>query len=116
MKLESIAKVCHQANKAYCEGLDDFSQVDWEHAPQWQRDSAVNGVTFTINNPDAPPSASHDSWLKEKLDAGWKYGKEKDAEKKEHPCCVPYDELPESQKIKDVLFQSIVKSIFKDAK
>ena len=28
---------------------------------------------------------------------GWKYGPVKDPEKKEHPCFVPYDDLPPSR-------------------
>lgn len=30
--LAKIAKVCHQANKAFCEANDDNSQKDWEQA------------------------------------------------------------------------------------
>lgn len=108
ISIEQIAKICHQANKAYCEALGDTSQVDWEQAPEWQRQSAINGVKFNLDNLDAPPSASHDNWLAEKLADGWKYGEVKDVEKKEHPCCVSYNELPETQKVKDMLFKSIV--------
>ena len=111
MNVEEVAKICHEANKAYCETLDDDSQPSWEDAPQWQKDSAIEGVRFTVYHPDAPPSASHESWLKLKEKEGWKYGTEKNAEKKEHPCFVPYDELPQEQKIKDHLFQGIVKSL-----
>ena len=108
MLSSDVAKICHEANKAYCESLGDASQVAWEHAPAWQRDSAIKGVKFNLDNPDAPASASHDSWLEVKRNDGWKYGKIKDAEKKEHPCFVPYEQLPESQKAKDHLFKAIV--------
>lgn len=111
ISIEQIAKICHQANKAYCEAVGDNSQVDWENAPEWQRQSAINGVQFNLDNLDAPASASHDSWLKEKLENGWKYGETKDPEKKEHPCCFPYDQLPEYQKVKDSLFKNIVLSM-----
>jgi len=106
-----IAKVCHEANRAYCAGIGDNSQLPWEEAPQWQKDSAVKGVEFHINNPGAPASASHDSWLEEKRVTGWKYGPVKDAEKKEHPCFVPFEQLPPEQQLKDVLFSNIVKSL-----
>jgi hypothetical protein len=105
---EHIAKVCHQTNKAYCEMLGDNSQVDWEQAPQWQRDSAVDGVRFNLENPDAPASLSHDNWLEEKKRDGWKYGPVKDEEKKEHPCYVAYGDLPVDQQAKDHLFKAIV--------
>jgi len=89
MNVESIAKVCHEANRAYCQSIGDMSQPAWEDAPEWQRASAIKGVEFARDNPSAPPSASHDSWLEEKRATGWKFGPVKDPEKKEHPCFVP---------------------------
>lgn len=109
--IEAIAKVCHEANRAYCAGLGDESQVPWESAPEWQRSSAINGVKFHLDNPDAPASASHDSWLAEKRATGWKYGPVKDAEKKEHPCFVAFEQLPPEQQAKDHLFSGIVKKL-----
>lgn len=105
-----VARICHQTNKAYCESLDDFSQKDWDEAPEWQKESARLGVIFHINNPNASASASHNSWLEQKRKDGWKYGKVKDEIKKEHPCFVSFEELPEEQQIKDKLFKNIVES------
>lgn len=106
-----IAKVCHEANRALCEALGDMSQIPFDAAPLWQVTSALNGVEFNIKNPDAPESAVHDSWLKEKEAAGWKYGETKDEEKKEHPCFVPYDQLPAEQQAKDHLFKAVVAAL-----
>ena len=106
-----IAKVCHEANRAYCESIGDYSQPSWDDAPDWQRDSAVNGVKYHQSSPVALPSESHNSWLKEKYAAGWKFGPVKDADKKEHPCCVPYEDLPDEQKVKDALFIAIVHAL-----
>lgn len=111
MTAMDVAKVCHEANKALCEAQGDISQVPWVDAPMWQRESAINGVNFNLNNPDAPASASHDNWLEEKKKDGWKYGPVKDAEKKEHPCYVPYNELPVDQQAKDHLFKAIVTAL-----
>jgi hypothetical protein len=108
---EAIAKVCHEANKAYCQTVGDNSQLAWEEAPQWQKDSAIKGVEFCLANPDAPPSANHESWLKVKEAEGWVYGPEKKAEKKEHPCMVPYELLPVEQQKKDALFKAIVAAL-----
>lgn len=94
MKVEDIAKICHQVNHAYCVAIGDLSQPEWEYAPDWQKGSAVSGVKFHIDNPDALPPASHESWFRQKMREGWGYGPVKDPEKKEHPCCVPYDKLP----------------------
>ena len=111
MKIEDIAKVAHEINKSYCESIGDNSQVSWEEAPDWQKKSAITGVQFHLDNPNASPSASHDSWLKEKEIDGWKYGPEKDIEKKEHPCFVPYNQLPTEQQSKDFLFRQVIHSL-----
>jgi hypothetical protein len=111
MALEDIARVCHETNRAYCATLGDPSQPAWESAPVWQRESAIKGVMFTLANPTAPASASHDSWLEEKRATGWKYGPVKDPERKEHPCFVPYEELPLEQRRKDHLFQAVVRAL-----
>lgn len=79
---EMIAKVCHQANKAWCESNGDNSQLDWEDAPKWQKDSAIDGVKFHKTNPDAKASHSHEQWMKFKEREGWTYGPTKDVEKK----------------------------------
>lgn len=111
MNHEDIAKVCHEANRAYCQTIGDYSQPAWESAPKWQRDSAINGVAFTATNPSAPPSASHDSWLAEKRGEGWKYGPVKNPDAKEHPCFVPYEDLPPEQRAKDALFQGVARAL-----
>ena len=111
MNVVKIATVCHETNRAYCATLGDNSQTPWVDAPEWQRSSAVNGVRFHLDNPDSKPSHSHDEWLKEKRATGWKHGPVKNAEKKEHPCFVPYDELPADQKAKDALFIGVVHAL-----
>ena len=113
---EAIASICHEANRAYCLTLNDKSQPPWSEAPQWQKDSAIHGVEAHLSalesGTELPPSHSHDSWLKEKTETGWVYGETKDPEAKTHPCCVPYDQLPYDQKIKDYIFGAIVKAVF----
>ena len=109
--LIDIAMVCHQANKKWCEANDDNTQVDWRFAPEWQQKSAIEGVEFRLANPDAPASAMHDNWSKEKIADGWVYGEVKDSEKKTHPCLVPFEELPLYQQKKDKLFSAIVDAL-----
>lgn len=108
---EKIAEVCHEANRAYCLALGDTSQPTWADAPDWQKASAVNGVLFHFANPEAGDAASHENWLKEKEAAGWKYGPVKDPANKEHPCFVPFDQLPKEQQAKDRLFRAIVHAL-----
>lgn len=108
MNIESIAIVCHEANKAWCKLNGDDSQKHWGEAEQWQRDSAIGGVRFRIDNPSSGHEAMHNVWWANKLADGWVYGEVKDAENKIHPCLVPFDDLPEFQQKKDALFCAIV--------
>ena len=108
---EFVARVCHEVNRGYCAALGDLSQPTWFNAPQWQKDSAIAGVVFHREYPEAGPEASHESWLAQKKQDGWKYGPVKDAEKKEHPCCVPFHELRNEQQAKDFIFRAIVHAL-----
>ena len=111
MKIDDVARVCHEANRGLCESVGDMTQRSWEAAEQWQRDSAIRGVTFALANPDAPASAQHDAWLADKRADGWIYGEMKDPIKKTHPCMVEYLNLSNHQKAKDYLFKGIVSSL-----
>ena len=110
-KQTRIAKVCHEANKAFCEGMGDYSQPSWDEAPRWQRESAYIGVKHKLDNPESTPEDSHKCWMATKLADGWKWGEVKDPEKKEHPCMVPYEKLPREQQAKDHLFTAIVDAL-----
>lgn len=109
IEIENAAKTAHEVNRSYCRGLGDLSQLPWEEAPDWQRTSAINGVRGVVNG--NTPEQSHESWLAEKRDAGWKYGPVKDPEKKEHPCFVPYSELTPAQRYKDTLYVTTVRGV-----
>lgn len=106
-----IARVAHEVNREYCMSLGDDSQPKWEDAPEWQKQSAINGVEFHIANPDAGPEASHENWRKQKEADGWVYGEFKDPELKEHPCMVPFHELPVEQRSKDFIFRAVVHAL-----
>ena len=119
MTIEQAAKIAHEVNRVFCSRLGDNSQPPWSDAPDWQKQSAINGIRLhwkaISNGEELPPSASHESWLAEKLANGWKYGPVKDAEKKEHPCCVAYEELPADQQTKDYLFGAVAAATFEKA-
>lgn len=107
----AIAQVCHDANRAFCIVNGDDSQKLWNEAEEWQRESAIKGVQYRLDNPNAGHDAQHNSWMDEKVNSGWIYGEVKDAEKKTHPCIVPFEQLPEFQQKKDALFCAIVDSL-----
>ena len=40
----------------------------------------------------------HEVWAKSRMKEGWTYGEQCDDKKKQTPCLVPYNELPEEEK------------------
>lgn len=109
--LERIARVCHEANRSVCLAFNDTTQLSWQDAPAWQRESAIAGVAFKLNNPDATPADQHQNWVNDKVAQGWVFGEVKDPVAQTHPCIVPYEELPEFQKKKDQVFQAVVEML-----
>lgn len=110
-QIEAIAKVCHDANRSYCETVGDRTQLSWEAAPEWQKSSAIDGVKFHLLNPNSKPSDSHDNWSKLKVEDGWVYGEKKDPQAKTHPCLVSFEKLPIEQQKKDHLFLGVVRAL-----
>ena len=43
----------------------------------------------------------HEVWAQSRMEQGWVYGEERNDELKQHPCLIPYEELPEVEKAYD---------------
>lgn len=43
----------------------------------------------------------HEIWSQTRISQGWTYGPERNDAEKKHPCLVPYEELPEEEKVYD---------------
>lgn len=109
-RLDAIARVCHEANRAWqIETEDPAVSPPWDEAPDWQRESAIEGVQAALDG--LTPEELHDNWAAGKARDGWVYGAVKDPEAKTHPCLVPYDDLPPQQLAKDDLFVAIVDAL-----
>jgi hypothetical protein len=113
MTIEQVAQVAHEVNKAYCSAIGDDTQVEWDVAPKWQKDSAIDGVRFHLENPHISPEQAHGEWARHKRTEGWSYGPEKDVFKKEHPNLADYKDLSVEQKAKDYFFRQLVRSLAK---
>lgn len=40
----------------------------------------------------------HENWAAARLREGWRYGPERNDANLQHPCLIPYDELPDAEK------------------
>lgn len=94
VRVRHIGWVCYQiaADQEYNEQPSDD-----------QLQSLINGVKFALAHPDMTPEENHDNWMQMKEAQGWVYGTEKDMTKKTHPDMVPFGELPEVEKRKDIM-------------
>jgi len=113
-RLLAAAHAAHEANRAYCLLMGDDSQVPWDLAPGWQKNSAVDGAKAIFENPATTPEQSHEGWMKVKLADGWVYGETKDADAKAHPCLVEYWLLPKAQRMKDHIFGAVVRAMIEN--
>ncbi|MBR5775779.1 MAG: Ryanodine receptor Ryr, partial [Bacteroidaceae bacterium] len=43
----------------------------------------------------------HEVWAQSRMEQGWAYGEERSDALKQHPCLIPYEELPEEEKAYD---------------
>lgn len=107
-EMQSMARVAHEINRVYCAFLGDTSQLPWDDAPSWQKESSIAGVRGIVEGKITRPSQSHESWLAHKRSEGWTYGPTKDPEKKQHPCLVEFDQLSREQQWKDIFFFAVV--------
>lgn len=57
---------------------------------------------------------AHENWAKQRMKDGWTFGNKRDDEQKKHPCLIPYEELPDSEKEYDrVTAMESLKAIIK---
>ena len=109
MKVQEVARVCHEVNRSLQIFQNDYRipiSNDWDNTDAETQASALQGVLAVLEGQG--PAELHQSWLNFKISHGWTLGPTKDEDLKEHPSLVPYEDLPESQRLKDHVFYAIV--------
>ena len=106
-----VAQVMHAANKALCDATGDNSHLSWQDVDVATREHFLRGIDAVLNNPTMTAKEGHDFWLTDHVERGWTYGPIKNRVTKQHPCIVPFDELPEVEKAKDHLYIAIVRAL-----
>lgn len=99
-----------------------------EDAPKLDFDVETNSVVLTGKNCggiglDAAKHAAlcsalakqhHEDWMRERTDAGWRYGTKYDAEDKTHPLLRPWDQLPDRYRQPDLDWPSKLVRLLND--
>jgi len=44
---------------------------------------------------------AHEIWAQQRIKDGWTWGPQRDDSRKQHPCLIPYEDLPDSEKLYD---------------
>ncbi len=114
MTHEEVARVCHEATRAWCQVNGDDSQKPWDLAEEWQRRQAIEEVRFIAENVGITAQEHHDAWAAAKLRDGWRYGKVKDAQEKTHPCLLPFSQLFPPDQAKARIFKAICGALLGD--
>ena len=110
-QVERIARVVHEALRAWAAAHGQESYPHWRQAKAWMKQSTRESVAFVLDHPDAGPGAQHDQWMAQKRRDGWRYGEVKDTGAKTHPMMVPFDDLPAMERAKDALLIAIVQAL-----
>lgn len=106
MTNEEIARVARAAMRAYQQSIGDPVSPAWDDAPEWDRESALEGVRVAQSG--ATAADRHEAWRRRREAADWVPGPVKDEGARTHPNLVPYAELSLAQRRKDDLFGAIV--------
>ena len=56
---------------------------------------------------------THEVWSQQRMKEGWTYGSSRSDTDRKHPCLLPYDELPETEKVYDrIISENVLKVVY----
>ncbi len=109
----ALARVVHEANRAYNVFLDDpVPDPPWDALPQWHKGMIIARVQAILGGWD--PADIHQDWVDTMSALGWSFGVVKDPDRMTHPAVRPWGELPVWQRRKDELAVMVVRALCGD--
>lgn len=97
---EFMSRIAHHCWVSYQIAAGQPYNIELSEA---QMLSQKNAMTQFLKDPGMTAEKNHENWMAYKLSIGWKPGPVRDEQKKESPCLVPFAELPEIEKKKDIM-------------
>lgn len=91
--LEACAHAAHEAHRAYVRFHGGTAvQEPWDELPQ-SRKNLTHALVYNALQGQTP-DVSHNAWYDEKIADGWEYGLSVNAEDKQSPWILPWEDLP----------------------
>lgn len=106
---DALARAAHEVNRSWNAYAGLAVDKSWEQMTEIEKAFARSSV-FAIITHDFSAEKTHEAWMATKQVEGWTYGAVKSEARKEHPCMVPFNQLPVEQQAKDLLWVDTVKS------
>lgn len=109
MDVESVARVAHEAVRAYQRQLGENPAPPWDESPSWLRTSVREGVDLA--RAGASPAEVHAVWAASRLLDGCRHGPVRSVEQRTDPWLVGYEELSASQRAASALLTAVVTTL-----
>lgn len=109
-KIVGLAKICHEAQRAFCQTMGDFSHPNWDLTSPWYQKVMVECVTFVFNKV-SDVNQLHIFWSSQMTALGWSYGLVFNEKEKEHPNLKNFNDISFEEQIKYAIFMANVIAI-----
>lgn len=109
-QLHSAAIVAWEVNRSHQEFLGETVPPSWPEASEEEKQMAISGASRVVQNPEMTPQQNHSLFCAHLKAEGWVHGPY-NREGKTHPLLTKYEDIPEHDRLKDVLFATVVKTI-----
>lgn len=116
MNQYKIAEILHNAVSAIPR-IDGSVMVPWDALNGILKDKAADTVALLMEKSimfahGMSDEYLHDIWHANMIEMGWAYGPTYSLEHKLHPSMVPFNELPDDEKIKDAIWAGIIYALY----
>ncbi|MDB4584824.1 hypothetical protein N9164_16870 [Draconibacterium sp.] len=108
---EKIARIAHDADRAWCAAFGWPGSAGWSHCTPGDREARIEAVLMIITTPGADASTLHDDWCEVMRRNGWRHGAAHDGIARTSPGLIAFDRLPIDQQRRQAMFVGIVRAL-----